>query len=331
MKKFEEKINQHWSNQNQNSQKLRWWQSPTIKKCINKRICDLEEEKSEDRENFIVQSAGSNLYLKTLLKQQDKVLKHGVSVGFGTGDKEFTLIEEGLVEKFTLFELADERIRLAEKKAKNLGIDNRIKIIRGNCFEYTFDEKIDFVHWNNSLHHMFNVDEAIKWSYDILEDYGIFYLDDYVGPNRFQFSDEAIKICNNIRSIFPDSYLKNPFNPDILCETVHPFDPNEINNIDPSEAADSENILSALIKYFPNAKIIPTGGTIYTTALMDIINNFNEEDIKDKFILELLMFIDELIVKYKIVETQYVFAIAVKLPKINKYSINNLLQHIKSI
>jgi len=306
---------------------LRWWESTTIKKYVNKVVCNYG-----GREKYTIISAGSNQYLKILLKQENKVLKHGVLLFFGGGgggEKEFLLVQEGIVEKFTLFELSDERIKLANKRAKQLGIKNKIKIIKGNYFEYIFDEKIDFVHWNNSLHHMFDVDKSIKWSYDILEDYGIFYMDDYVGFNRFQFSDNAIKLCNDIRSLLPDLYLKNPFNPDELCTTVQRTNPEALANRDPSEAPDSENILNSLIKYFPNVKIILTGGTVYHTALNDILNNFDENCYKDKLILELLMFINQLALKQGI-KTQYAFVIAIKKPKIDKYSIKNLITGVRA-
>jgi len=61
-----------------------------------------------------------------------------------------------------------------------------VKIIKGDCFNYEFIEEIDFVHWNNALHHMLNFEKAVQWSYQILKVDGVFYMDDFVGPSRFQ-------------------------------------------------------------------------------------------------------------------------------------------------
>lgn len=57
--------------------------------------------------------------------------------------------------------------------------------------------------------------------------------------------------------------------------------------IDPSEAADSENILPAINEYFKNPKITMLGGVVYMLALDRIIENIPENsDLLEKLILE---------------------------------------------
>jgi hypothetical protein len=41
--------------------------------------------------------------------------------------------------------------------------------------------------------------------------------------------------------------------------------------MDPTEAADSSNILPAIAQSFPDAEVIPTGGAIYVIGLMNIL------------------------------------------------------------
>lgn len=255
-------------------------------------------------------SKGLNLRLKEL----GTTFEHGVSVGFGNGYKEFELLKEGLVKNFTLFELSNARIESAREKARILGFENRVEFLNGDCFSYEFGEKVDFVHWNNSLHHMFDVDKAIAWSHQILETDGVFYMDDYVGPTRFQWSDEALELGTRIKKILPDKYLKNPYKPDeLLSRTVLRPDAKILEKSDPSEAADSVQILKSVIKYFPNADITLTGGSIYHGTLSDILHNIDESDLKDKTILDLLLIIDELATKTGI-ESHYATALGIKLP-----------------
>ncbi len=253
--------------------------------------------------------------------------EHGVSVGFGTGYKEFELLKEGLVKKFTLFELSNLRIESANEKAKILGLEDRVEFINDDFFHHEFDEKVDFVHWNNSLHHMLDVDKAVAWSYQILETDGVFYMDDYVGPNRFQWSDESIELGTRIKKILPDKYLKNPYKSDeLLDKTVLRPDAKILAKNDPSEAADSFRILESVINYFPNADITLTGGSVYHGTLSDILHNIDESDIKDNTILDLLLIIDELATKSGI-ESHYATALGTKTPN----TIGRALKIVKGI
>jgi SAM-dependent methyltransferase len=62
---------------------------------------------------------------------------------------------------------------------KSHRVRERVDLIQGDCFAHEFNEKVDFVHWNNSLHHMLDANKAVKSSYDILSPGGVFYMDDF--------------------------------------------------------------------------------------------------------------------------------------------------------
>jgi SAM-dependent methyltransferase len=239
-----------------------------------------------------------------------------VSVGCGTGFKEMKLIEQGLVEKFMLFELSEERIRQGRELAERLGFSERVTFYNDDAFKRVEPCSVDLVHWNNSLLHMLDVDHAIAWSYDVLSRGGMFYMDDYVGPSRFQWSERSLEIASRIRKIFPADYLANPYYPEgsgmVLSNVIKRPDPNIIEKKDPSEAADSERIIDSVMKWFPNAKITFTGGIAYHLALSDILSNFNEQDEKDKALLDLCMVIDELCTYIPDLESHYAVAIAIK-------------------
>jgi SAM-dependent methyltransferase len=304
-KEVAQKIGDFWSEESgrESPAKINWWEFPIIHKHINQLVCG---------ESVDGISRGLNLRLKAL----GITFEHGVSVGFGDGHKEFELLKEGLVKKFTLFELSDKGIESARKKAKMLGFENRVEFINGDCFQYEFSEKVDFVHWNNSLHHMLDVDKAVAWSHQILEIGGVFYMDDYVGPVQFQWSDETIELGTRIKKILPDKYLKNPYKPDeLLDRTVLRPDAKILEESDPSEAADSSQIFESVIKYFPNADITLTGGSVYAGTLNTILHNIDESDLKDKTILNLLLIIDELATKSGI-ESLYAAVLGIKSPDI---------------
>ena len=116
------------------------------------------------------------------------------------------------------------------------------------------NEQYDFVHWNNSLHHMFDVDKAVEWSKNILRSGGLFYMDDFIGSSRFQWPDEQLAFATRVRQVFKNTkYLTNP-RIDLLSLKTKISRPSEKKLIkqDPSEAADSERIVDAIYKHFPD-------------------------------------------------------------------------------
>ncbi len=157
---------------------------------------------------------------------------------------------------------------------------------------------------------MLDSEKAVEWSKNILKPGGFFYMDDYIGASRFQFSDEQLEIASNIRQAFYNTkYLIDPKETDVyLPSKMNRINENKLIELDPSEAADSGRIISAINKYFNNANIIYTGGVVYHLALNDIINNFDEQS--DKHLLDILLIIDELCIKLNL--THYGICLAQK-------------------
>lgn len=299
-------IGGHWSNVTKNNSnnknlKLRWWQSQYIIKYINQLICG---------ENIPGVSQG---LINTVKKRASSSIpfEKGVSIGGGAGQKEINLIKQGIVKSFDLYELSEARISEGMDLAKKHSIEGQINFIYGDAFELvTQVEKYDFVHWNNSLHHMMDVDKAIEWSRAVLKDGGLFYMDDFIGASRFQWPDKQLEIASKIRHSFIGSkYLLNPKTEvDYLRTEMTRPNKEKLIQDDPSEAADSDKIIPAILKCFPNADIKYTGGVVYHLALSDMLHNFDDED--DKILLDLLMIIESLCIDLG--QTHYGIALAFK-------------------
>ena len=132
-------------------------------------------------------------------------------------------------------------------------------------------------------------------------------MDDFVGANRFQWPDEQLFIASHVRAAYKGTpYLINPYTGEPLVTEVKRPDLQTMIDTDPTEAPDSERILSAVLHYFPNATIIHTGGIIYNLALTDMLHNFKENEPA----LNILLQMDELCIKLG--HTHYAVALAVR-------------------
>ena len=127
---------------------------------------------------------------------------------------------------------------------------------------------------------MMDVDVAVKWSAQTLKTDGLFAMQDYVGPNRFQWTNRNLDFVERVRRSLPESLLMDPLNGgQTLPFRLQRPDPDAIAAFDPTEAPDSERILDAIDKYFLAPEIIPTGGTLYHFGLKDILANFTQSEI----------------------------------------------------
>ena len=294
------KAARHWSSVSQRKQpplpqRNRWWLHETIVRHINERVCG---------KPLLGLSAGFHQKLKNLAP--DGGFSHGISIGCGNASKEFNLLIQGIVEKFDLYELSDVRVSQGEQRAKELGISDRVNFFCEDGFGKANRNKYDLFYWNNSLHHMLDVEDAIHKSKQMLIEGGMFAMDDFVGPSRFQWSEVNMKYVNRVRKILSDRFYDLQSGGKIESKVEIPTIERMI-ALDPTEAADSGNILPSLNKHFPDAEIILTGGCIYHSALNDVLVNFNDDDL---ILLESLLVLDDALIDKK--ESHYCVAFATK-------------------
>ena len=297
---IEEMIGDHWDESTHFPlpERVRFWQSPYILTHINRLLT------GDPQKNYIdlIRSRSNN-----------RVFDRAVSVGCGSGGLEINLVKSGIVKGFDLFDLSPKRIAQGEKSARELGVSQAIRFYKSDPFDSIEPGSVDLVFWHSSLHHMPDAGAAIEWSFKILKNGGMFYMNDFVGPSRFQWSDNLLSNANRIRGSIPGRYFKNPYSNDgILPREIKRPNPGLVRLNDPSEAADSSRILSSLLNYFPGAEIIRLGGIVYYLVLNDVLHNYDESTPADRDALDQLLKQDEAFAQNPEEENLYAAAVAFK-------------------
>jgi SAM-dependent methyltransferase len=149
----------------------------------------------------------------------------------------------------------------------------------------------DLVFWDNALHHMPDTIRAIAASRSCLRSGGLFVMNDFIGPDRFQWTDRQLYYATSVRSKLSKRLLRHPTFPDRSLRpcAVRPSIEGMI-AADPSEAADSGRILERVRTLLPNPSIWMLGGCIYFIALNDVLANVDLEH--DSELLESLLILD---------------------------------------
>ena len=113
---------------------------------------------------------------------------------------------------------------------------------------------------------------------------GRLFIDEYVGPTRFQWTERQLEAVNALLALIPE-HLRRLQNGGIKKRVHRPSILSMVLD-DPSEAIESAKILPALEEHFEALELKPYGGTLLHLVLSGIAHNFSEEEPETLAVLE---------------------------------------------
>jgi ubiquinone/menaquinone biosynthesis C-methylase UbiE len=116
------------------------------------------------------------------------------------------------------------------------------------------DSYLDAVFANGALHHVTNLDHCLGQLARALKPSGFLYVNDYVGPRRFQFSDLQLELAREILAPVPERFVRT--------RRIERCDAEALASADPSEAVCSDEILTHIRTHFEIVEQRPGGGTL---------------------------------------------------------------------
>jgi hypothetical protein len=114
-------------------------------------------------------------------------------------------------------------------------------------------------------------------------------VNEYVGPNRFQYSDQVSSMINALLRALPEE-LRRPYD-----SRPRPTVEEMIAN-DPTEAVRSEELVGWTERVFDVRERKNIGGTILQHLLYDIVQNFRFDVPRERSLLQMLCVIDAMLV-----------------------------------
>ena len=271
------RITKAWNAACGNSQS-NWWAVPYIQKRWNSLITG---DANTDYSSYIIEK-----YLK--YKKDINML----SPGCGTGSKELKFARFDKFRSIDAFDISLERIKIAKENVDSLGLKN-IRYSTADVQSFKFEKDYyDIIVFDSFLHHIKNIDEILNKVYDGLRQDGILVINEYVGPNRFQWSKEQLDISNNALSKIPPLFRKRLNSNKIKRKNYRPGLLRMILS-DPSEAVNSEKILQKIKMKFKVLEEKPYGGNILHLTLKDISHNFIIKSDECKKLLDALFKIED--------------------------------------
>ena len=208
-------------------------------------------------------------------------------IGCGSGWLERALIRKAGIGTITACDASADRVRSAEKVAREnglSGIDYRTVDLENEALP---DGSFDAVLAHDVLHHITDLEGLYGRIQAALAPGGRFLFNEYVGPNRFQYGDAQMELINRYFRLIPDHLRMNRYWRILPWSKPRP-DPVQLAADDPTEAVRSEDVLPLARRFFEVEKEYPYGGGLLNYLLYETIANFDESRDYDNGLLHAL-------------------------------------------
>lgn len=196
-------------------------------------------------------------------------------LGCGAGRVERELHERGWAREIVAFDLSPKVLAVARASAAGIAA---IEYVQANMDELPLGQppfmpgSFDAVLGIASVHHCSRLHALFSAVSRLLVPGGWFFLDEYVGPDRFQYSPTHMAQVCALADLLPDRLLttrggevKRGFRAPTVDEVIAG---------DPSEAVCSSQILPLLGEQFEVVAQRPYGGSLLHLLLADVAQNF---------------------------------------------------------
>jgi ubiquinone/menaquinone biosynthesis C-methylase UbiE len=229
-----------------------------------------------------------------------------LSIGCGTGQRELEFAVHHNFNKIDAFDIAPKAIEDANKTAIERGINN-CNFFVGDVYNDQWPEAhYNVVLFHSSLHHFKNIDAILQKVKHTLKPSGLVIINEYVGANRFQFSDARKEHVNNVyKKEVPVSFKTRKHSTAIKHQVYFPGLLRMVIS-DPSEAVESATILPLMEKHFKLLEQKNYGGNLLTFILKDIAHHFNKPEAQST-LQQLFKLEDDLLKQEQ--QSDFVFAV----------------------
>jgi len=191
--------------------------------------------------------------------------KEVLIVGCGNGWLERQLYDLGIGLHFDAFDISEDYLKTAKKEKEKRPIN--YFVCDTNDMESIENGKYDAVFNYSILHHTEKIEYAIKKLAQVLKPNGIMFNWEYVGPARNQYSDEHLKIMQEVMSSLPKR-----------LQSKYPLKPSLENfRVEPTEAIHSDLVRPMFEKYFDILYERDLNGGIAYQILWNSISGFKDK------------------------------------------------------
>jgi SAM-dependent methyltransferase len=234
----------------------------------------------------------------------------GLSLGCGYGILEREAVRLEICDRFEAFDISPEAVAVARQEAEQAGYGDRIAYDTTDLNQVVLEhDRYDAVFGVQTLHHVEALEHVLDEVRASLKPKGLFVVNEYVGPVRFQFPDDYLPLMNGLLAVLPESHLRNRRSGELKTEVVRPS-AEAVRQVDPSESIRSDEILGLIDERFETVYRADFGGTLLQHVLSDIAGNFDPAEPRDVALIDLICLYEDTLIKRGVLPSDFVYLVA---------------------
>ena len=292
------KVGEHWGKEGarwQVGRGIHWLEHPRVQERINQKVSG---DVHVDRFQYFIQG-----YLVGKLP-----VERALTLGCGFGALERGLSKYHFCREHQAIDLSEEAIVQASESAQVEGLSHiHYRVGDLNSLELPA-KSYDVILGVSSVHHVSALEHLYEQVWGALKPGGYFFLDEFIGPTQYQWSDSQLEAVNEQLEGMSPQLRAGITSGHPKAQVVRPT-VEEMNAADPSEAIRSSELLSLLSRYFQVIEVKGYGGTLLHLLLEDIAGNFGEDQAKQ---LERLFDLEDEMIDSGVLEDDFAAIIAQK-------------------
>jgi SAM-dependent methyltransferase len=259
--------------------------------------------------NRLITGGDSKHWLRWLLNDylRDRpTIDRSLSVCCGDGAHELLLHASGKVRFVQGFDISEGALEQAREKFRRTGADPDSYLFAiHDANDLQLDGRFDLVLSTGALHHVTELEDLLDKLHARLAPDGYFVLLEYVGPNRFQWTDRQCELINGVLAQLDFYYLKDGKRPVFAPPPVL-----DLMAVDPSEAVRSEEVLPLVRERFRFEYLTRFNGTLMHMLyplLSARLANRGRRDFDS--IVRLVLFFEDALIRGGVLPSDFAFAV----------------------
>jgi SAM-dependent methyltransferase len=270
---------------------LAFWQSPIVRATINRRITGDPELAPE---TYFARRHGPQI-----------VAPHALSLRASDAKLELALIEAGSCERLTGLDDDRGRLDFAAGRVPE-PLRQRVRFELGTVEQWQPPEPLGAVVCRSFLHRREDLEATLERLASLLEPGGLLFVEDFIGPAHFQWSDAQLEAINRLLARLPAELLVDLSSDDgTLKRSVARPDLAARIAANPHEAVRSDEILPLLDQRFERVEVCPYGGAVFHQLFSRIMGNFAARP----DLVGVLMEVDALLLDSGVLDSDYVWGV----------------------
>lgn len=247
-------------------------------------------------------------FFKKYMRSQP--VERAASVGAGRAETEVQMILKGHVRHFDLYDISPDGINSAKEILDGHGLSDRVTChVVEPGVPVLPKSQYDLVMFVASLHHMPRLPETLAFAVDGLKEDGhLWCVNEYVGPDRFNYSARHVDVAARVHSRLPAEFRKHQL------DFIQLPTPEEVAAADPSEAPTSSKILPTMRAMFPDMQVRELYGAFAFIIFWGLQHDALYETDEGRILVRQLLEIDEVLAESKFMPSYFAHMV-VKRPK----------------